>query len=277
MRCIILFSYCLLIVNGICAQSPQDAGIYPPDMDKYTVLDSANYKFIYEFTYLPDTLKLNSPMKNQLILELGNKISRFYSADYFIKRVVSGKVMNADSGVRLSPGHGLNGTEIYKNYKEKKETITTRVSGTAEIFTYEEDIPLLKWQITRETATILSYSCTKAITTFRGRTFEAWFTMEIPISNGPWKLGGLPGLILKTSDRDGFFKFTCIGIEALKIKEPIVKYEGKYVATSRKNINRLVRNLHENSIQTYEGMGLIYIGDKSKPKMPKPYNPIERE
>ncbi|WP_197027618.1 GLPGLI family protein [Prevotella sp. 10(H)] len=275
MKKAILLGVCVLFAYYLCSQTPPDSGIYPPDMDKYHVLDSADYKFVYEFTHVPDSTKINSTLKNQLVLLIGDNISRFYSAECF-RADPSAKVNKTrDTPIKMLPGHGLNATEVFKNKKTGKQTVTTRLSGTNDIYSYQEDIPKLKWTITNQTATILSYPCTKAYTTFRGRTYEAWFTTSIPINNGPWKLGGLPGLILKASDSRNFFTFNCIGIEKLKTKEPIVKYDAKYVASSRKDVNKLVRNLHVHPVQTYEGFGLTYIGDKPIPA--KPYNPLERD
>lgn len=69
------------------------------------------------------------------------------------------------------------------------------------------------WELTEDTDTIFNYTCYEAITHFRGRTYHAWFTLDIPISEGPWKFFGLPGLILRVEDEESLFSFTAIGLE----------------------------------------------------------------
>jgi GLPGLI family protein len=78
---------------------------------------------------------------------------------------------------------------------------------------YEESIPKFEWEFHPDTTTILGYKCMKATTTFRGRSYEVWFTLFIPIRQGPWKFNGLPGLILKAADTKGYFEWEAIGIE----------------------------------------------------------------
>ena len=81
--------------------------------------------------------------------------------------------------------------------------------------TYEEDIPTQEWVIDNDSVQdIMGMECHYATTTFRGRVWKVWFTEEIPVSLGPWKLGGLPGLILKATADDDFIKFTAISIKA---------------------------------------------------------------
>ena len=64
-----------------------------------------------------------------------------------------------------------------------------------------EDIyPDLQWTITEEQKVIANYTCIKATVSYRGRDWTAWFTPEIPLAVGPWKLHGLPGLILEAYD-----------------------------------------------------------------------------
>ena len=45
--------------------------------------------------------------------------------------------------------------------------------------------------------------------------------MDIPVSDGPWKLGGLPGLILEAYDKGHQYTFTAVGLERVA-EEPII-------------------------------------------------------
>ena len=60
-----------------------------------------------------------------------------------------------------------------------------------------------------------------ATSDFRGRRWTAWFATDIPVSDGPWKLGGLPGLILEAYDKGHQYTFTAVGLERVA-EEPIV-------------------------------------------------------
>lgn len=71
----------------------------------------------------------------------------------------------------------------------------------------------INWELLEETKMINSFTCQKAIGQFRGRTYTVWFTFEIPVSLGPWKLNGLPGLILEASDSKNQFHFFAKKIE----------------------------------------------------------------
>lgn len=69
----------------------------------------------------------------------------------------------------------------------------------------KEKAYFINWNLLDETKKINNFTCQKATGKFRGRTYTAWFTSEIPLSYGPWKLNGLPGLILEVYDEDGLF------------------------------------------------------------------------
>ena len=72
---------------------------------------------------------------------------------------------------------------------------------------------IISRELLNETKNINSFSCQKAIGNFRGRTYTVWFTNDIPVSLGPWKLNGLPGLILEATDSLNQFQFFAEKIE----------------------------------------------------------------
>lgn len=78
---------------------------------------------------------------------------------------------------------------------------------------YTEPIDEMNWTIVEDsTTTFLGYECIMAKSDYHGRQWKAWFAPEIPVSFGPWKLRGLPGLILK-ADTKGGFSFVATGLE----------------------------------------------------------------
>lgn len=83
-------------------------------------------------------------------------------------------------------------------YKERTMQCAGRIVNTD--FMYEENVPDIEWTVTDSTKSIGSWIAQKATCFFRGRNYTAWFTADIPRPYGPWKLSGLPGLILEVYD-----------------------------------------------------------------------------
>lgn len=69
-------------------------------------------------------------------------------------------------------------------------------------FYVAEKRPIINWKLEKETKKIGKFTAHKAIGHFRGRNYTAWYILEIPLPYGPWKLQGLPGLILEAYDND---------------------------------------------------------------------------
>ena len=82
-------------------------------------------------------------------------------------------------------------------------------------FSIVETLPVIKWTLLKGEKKFNNMTCKKAKTTFRGRTYNVWYTEKIPVSAGPWKLHGLPGLILLAEDAEGIYKW-----EVKNIKYP---------------------------------------------------------
>ena len=99
---------------------------------------------------------------------------------------------------------------LYWNLKPGKLSIYTIVSRTHYV---AEDTPTINWEICEDTVqTILGYTCHRATARFRGREWEVWYADDIPTSLGPWKLNGLPGLILQAFS-DDFISYVACSIE----------------------------------------------------------------
>lgn len=77
---------------------------------------------------------------------------------------------------------------------------------------YDEPLIDMEWQICDSVKNILGYECVQAETNYHGRHWTAWFATDIPVPFGPWKLHGLPGLILM-AEADNGNSFVATGIE----------------------------------------------------------------
>ncbi|MGI6048337.1 MAG: GLPGLI family protein [Petrimonas sp.] len=115
--------------------------------------------------------------------------------------------------------------QIYKN-RNKGLISSVYNSYTKHIKCEQEVEEMAHWQMVEGTDTILTYPCQKAVVSYAGRDYTAWFAPEIPINDGPWKFWGLPGLILKVTDTQELFEWKAIGLE--NIDADIVINKGNY-------------------------------------------------
>jgi GLPGLI family protein len=118
------------------------------------------------------------------------------------------KRSNKDTSYKSSSS---NVYELYKNINSRK--IFLREMAFMQRVIVEDSITNLDWKIGKEKKKIGNLDCQKAQIDFRGRHYIAWFTLEIPVSNGPWKFQGLPGLIIEVSDTLKQVKFELLEIQ----------------------------------------------------------------
>ena len=83
-----------------------------------------------------------------------------------------------------------------------------------------EETPDIAWTLTDDTLTASGYLCQQATVTFRGVAWAVWYTEEIPSSAGPWRLRGLPGLIVKAESEAHTFCLAGLRQEASPITAP---------------------------------------------------------
>ena len=83
-----------------------------------------------------------------------------------------------------------------------------------------EPTPDITWTLTDDTLTVSGYLCQQAMATFRGLEWHVWYTEEIPSSAGPWRLRGLPGLIIKAESEVHTFCLAGLRMEESPITAP---------------------------------------------------------
>lgn len=211
-------------------------------------------EFVYDYKYCVDTtgsLSDNYESDNMLLQIAPGGLSKFSSyknltVDSIIMRSSSEQIAQAAMDGKLSNGEFMT---IYKNYPDGKLTHTEKIC--MDWLRYDEDIPRFEWQLTDTVATVLGYECRGAKCSFRGREWTILYTEEIPIMEGPWKLHGLPGLIMKASDEKGHYTFECIGIKS-KADRPITIYKVPFNNTDRKDYYDIKHKWDSNPYAYYE-------------------------
>ena len=239
------------------------------------VLDTSFLICQYELLSSKDTL--SSEMEDDLlILQIGKNVSKCYS--YYSYQVDS--IMSLPNWYEVSKKcldkafsqkeigefpHKRMHTQVYKNTLKGEMMVTDGFS--MQDYIYMDELKPQAWTIGEDTTRVLNYLCQKAECNFRGRHYIAWFTAEIPVSDGPWKFFGLPGLIMEIYDMGKQYHFTITGIE--KANKPIIFSEttlanGKYIKTERKKFLKGQRSYLMNQNGYIEVETGIDLGDDTK-------------
>lgn len=250
------------------ASVPETETLAPEDME-----------FVYDYRCCVDTtgsLEDNISSDNMLLQIGPNGLSKFSSyknltVDSILMRSTQEQIADAAIEGKLSTGEFMT---IYKNYPAGRLTHTEKICQ--DWFRYEEEMPSLDWELTDSVATVLGYECQSARCKFRGREWTVFYTEDIPLTDGPWKLYGLPGLIMKASDADGHYTFECIGIKS-KADRPITIYKVPFNKTDRQGYYDARHRYEINPYAYYEattGEHLTATDGAGNPSLDA-YDPIE--
>ncbi|WP_028895933.1 GLPGLI family protein [Prevotella sp. HUN102] len=250
-------------------------------------LDAANLECQYQYIYVEDTLKKIMGEDDRLVLLVGSKLSKCYS--YYSLQIDSlqenpkhREIFDARFKEFLKTGvlppHKRMKAYIYKNLPEGKMTVTDGM--LLQDYIYTDSLNNIDWTISDSTKTILNYTVQMATCDYRGHHWTAWFAPDVPVSDGPWKLHGLPGLIMEAYDTKAYHHFTLVGIR--KVKDmPIVMsktYVGtkKYEKVSRQKFIKMERQYYEDTTGIIRLETGIDLAPNSSPKI-LTFQPLETE
>lgn len=286
----------LAVCDGALAQPKSSKGcsapIYSRDFAKMEILDTTELRVRYAFC----AEKIDDPLTyiDQQRLDVGSRITKYYSEFVYQSDSLRAQWGKKNPGARSAPSWMGVKSRKYDQWSEYEWSDYFFEDGRLTEYCqmpmwlhrynskYTEPIPKQKWTLTSETQTIIGYKCQKATCRFRGRDFEAWFTTDIPVKLGPWKFGGLPGLILKVYDKDRLYTFEAIGIE--KRAHPITRFKSfrDYTKYSREEVWKMQRKFNENWYKavdyhkgTVDASGNFVMGEAVS--IHSPYEPLELE
>ncbi|MEE1021773.1 MAG: GLPGLI family protein [Muribaculaceae bacterium] len=253
--------------------------ILPSSVPETETLAPENMEFVYDYRCCVDTTHSLSEDfdSDNMLLQIGpGGLSKFSSyrnltVDSILMRSTHEQIVDAAVEGKLSTGEFMT---IFKNYPAGRLTHTEKICQ--DWFRYEEDMPQLDWELTDSVINVLGYECQGARCRFRGREWTAFYAEDIPVMDGPWKLHGLPGLIMKASDADGHYTFECIGIKS-KADRPITLYKVPFNKTDRKAYYDAKHRYDINPYAYYEattGGGVTVLDANGNPQ-PGAYDPIE--
>jgi GLPGLI family protein len=192
-------------------------------------------------------------------------------------------------GMRIMMSMTGGGGTYYKNVKEKSYTVDKEFMGKE--FLIKDSLPNLQWKMEGETRVIGGYNCFKATavrvaskTDFRNfrpkkedpaatksadaakksslldeldmpkeTIITAWYTPEIPVSQGPENYWGLPGLILEVNDGKTVILCSKVVLNP-KVKSEI-KASTKGKVTTQKEFDQTVLKKMEEFREMNQGRG----------------------
>jgi GLPGLI family protein len=211
----------------------------------------ATYKSHQQVSIKMDSTKVSSAMEKQMQEMLKKQFQKTYKLSFDRESSVYQEeetlgAPQAGGGMMITTFSSGGSDILYKNIKQQEFTSQKETMG--KIFLIEDSLANYNWKLENETKFIGEYTCFKATYTreievpkndnFSFSVVEsdeepemvkkeivttAWYTPQIPVSNGPGKFHGLPGLILEIND--GTQTIVCTSIvlnptDKVEIKAP---------------------------------------------------------
>jgi GLPGLI family protein len=178
--------------------------------------DTAQVLVHYKFCHVRDTNNRSTPYTENMVLMIGKHAGVYKSYDRMLGTAVDKKrwkeaVANStDGNIRFDTKMRGTGAEYYQFPNDKKMVRKEELFGN---FLLTDALPAIDWRITGDTASFGGLHCQKAKGHFKGRDYTVWFCPDLPLHAGPWKLNGLPGVIVEAYDATGDVRFTFDGVE----------------------------------------------------------------
>ncbi len=206
-------------------------------------LCAQNQRFIYEYKFKTDSTSTEKLTEEMMFLDVNPNFSKFYSHQKFLSdsKLEARSLKNPDNTNFDGVFFGRVNFVVEKELPSYRTTLFQHLD--MDNYQIREMRPL-NWKISSEKQKIGEFNTQRADLEIFGRKWTAWFTIEIPLQNGPYKFHGLPGLIVKISDQSETHVFELKGVKKITQKEipqtekVRLKY-GQHIAVDEKQFKEL--------------------------------------
>ncbi|HJD86181.1 MAG TPA: GLPGLI family protein [Empedobacter falsenii] len=279
---LILF-YTLLMSSVLFAQPKIKSDLIVAS-SKYsqTNYDLSDYNITYDYKIVRNIKNPDKAKSGLALLQISKRYNKF--VDY--NRIGSDSIDEKHSHLATVNANDINISmaQRFKSAfryqiiidKERDELIFVDNVYT-DYFLYKENLPKLNWTLQKDIKQILNYSAKKATVKYGGRNWTAWYTEDIPLQYGPYKFGGLPGLILEIYDDKEHYHFTANSINQNPKQIYLSQGDKTPITVKKVEFYKAEKDYHENAGERFKGHAL----DQNKKPITNigamSYNPIELE
>ncbi len=178
-------------------------------------IDTAQFVAVYDYECRTQDAE-GTPVTDrmQVVVQVGRTVTKSMPLSAYQR---TDEITSAEAAIEFQEAM-LHMPTVWTGYPEGQTTVREF------IFPHEyegyESTPDFVWTLTDDTLTVGGYLCQQATATHRGVAWTVCYTEEIPSSAGPWRLRGLPGLIVKAESEAHTFCLTELRKEASSITAP---------------------------------------------------------
>ena len=205
---------------------------------------------------------------NQSLFQSYNRQKRDSIMESVVK--AGGSPYNAvRMGRSLPPGSYM---KVFYDAQENRYTLSD--FGGIFFFYYHESVKGgRRWTFGAETKEVSGYPSHSARIRLYGRDWTAYYTEDIPIAMGPWKLAGLPGLITEAYTVDSLYQFRLTGFEVMGSADVKLHLNKQSREISRKEmiwIKKHADTMDTDAVESRYAPNIIKSLDKEKLESLKP-------
>lgn len=252
------------------------------DTDKYETLDTCYLNVSYQFKYRNSEKDDSLSFDDIMDLQMGKDYNAFFSRDLRALDTQNTKELKSTMQFSTIPENYV-GFDLLFNHKDSLTTVTNRLPYTSQVIEYSEHSESPDWTyIPDEIATVMDYHCHVATCNYGGRNWKVYYTNDIPVPYGPWKLNGVKGLVLKAEDSENNFIFEAVGLT--RKPQPIIRYDWSRKKMKKEDWKKFEQEMYKNAGAFVRNTGArILIMDNSEQGFHRLnedwsqyYNPLER-